>query len=57
MTTMELKEKIEDVEKRIFLIHMVDFWTSEDRSLLLSLEKELRELNYELACRKENKNE
>lgn len=54
MTTMELKEKIEDVEERIFLIHMVDFWTSEDRSLLLSLEKELRELNYELACRKEN---
>lgn len=57
MTTIELKEKIEDVEERIFLIHMVDFWTSEDRSLLRSLEKELRELNYELAYRKENKNE
>lgn len=56
MTTMELKEKIEDVEERIFLIHMVDFWTSEDRDLLFSLEKELRKLNYELACRKENKN-
>lgn len=57
MTTIELKEKIEDVEERIFLIHMVDFWTSEDRSLLCSLEKELRELNHELAYRKENKNE
>ena len=54
MTTIELKEKIENVEERIFLIHMVDFWTSEDRSLLRSLEKELRELNNELACRKEN---
>ena len=54
MTTIELKEKIADVEERIFLIHMVDFWTSEDRSLLLSLEKELRKLNNELECRKEN---
>ena len=57
MTTIELKEKIEDIEERIFLIHMVDFWTSEDRSLLLSLEKELRKLNYELAYREGNKNE
>lgn len=45
MTTVELEEKIKSIEERIFLIHMIDFWTSEDRSLLLSLEKELEKLN------------
>lgn len=48
MTKEELKKEIESVDYRIFLVHMVDHWTSKDRDLLHSLERELRELNEKL---------
>ena len=44
MTRIEREERIERLENRLFLLKMVDRWTTEDRENIRKIETELREL-------------
>lgn len=44
MTKVERKERIEALENRLFILNMVDRWTTEDRENIRKIETELREL-------------
>lgn len=44
MTKVEKEKRIEELTNRLFLIHMVDRWTNEDREIMRKIEKELAEL-------------
>lgn len=44
MTRIEREERIERLENRLFLLNMVDRWTTEDRENIRKIETELREL-------------
>lgn len=44
MTKVEREKRIEELTNRLFLIHMVDRWTNEDREIMRKIEKELAEL-------------
>lgn len=44
MTRIEREERIERLENRLFLLKMVDRWTTEDKENIRKIEIELREL-------------
>lgn len=44
MTKVERTKRIEALEKRLFILNMVDRWTNEDRQNIFRIEKELKEL-------------
>ena len=45
----ELKARIEDLEKTLFYIDMIDHWTQEDYQIHDELSKEIKELKTLLA--------
>ena len=49
MTTKEIKEKIEQLKNRLFLMNMIDRWTNEDRRTVQEIEDELRNLEMAIA--------
>ena len=49
MTREELKKKLEALETREFMIHMVDRWTEEHRRMLREVEREILEIKAQLA--------
>ena len=44
MTRKEAIKRIEELERKEFMIYMVDFWTTEDRAKLKEIEEEIRQL-------------
>ena len=49
MTVQEIKERIEQLQNRLFMINMIDRWTNEDRRRMEETEDEIRELKMQLA--------
>lgn len=49
MTVQEIKEKIRQLENRLFMMNMVDRWTNEDRRKVDEMESELHELEMQIA--------
>ena len=49
MTVKEIKEKIEQLKNRLFLMNMIDRWTNEDRDMVNRIENELHELEAQIA--------
>jgi len=49
MTVQEIKEKIRQLENRLFMMNMVDRWTNEDRRKVDEMENELHELEMQIA--------
>lgn len=49
MTVQEIKERIEQLENRLFMMNMIDRWTCEDERRVNAIENELRELELKLA--------
>ena len=48
MSRKEIKERIEKLENRQFMLNMVDRWTNEDRRLAWEIENEIRNLKAQL---------
>lgn len=44
MTMKERKERIEELERKLFMLEMVDHWTDRIRTLIAEAEKELKVL-------------
>lgn len=49
MTVQEIKEKIEQLQNRLFMMNMIDRWTNEDRQTVNKMEDELHELEMQIA--------
>ena len=49
MTKEEIITRIEQLNKRLFLMNMIDRWTSEDREQVTKMENELCDLELKLA--------
>ena len=49
MTVQEIKEKIEQLQNRLFMMNMIDRWTNEDRQTVNEMEDELHELELQIA--------
>ena len=49
MTVQEIKEKIEQLKNRLFMMNMIDRWTNEDRQTVDRMENELHELEMQIA--------
>ena len=49
MTVQEIKERIEQLKNRLFMMNMIDRWTSEDRERVYKMEDELHELEMQIA--------
>lgn len=49
MTVQEIKEKIEQLKNRLFMMNMIDRWTIEDERRVNAMENELHELELKLA--------
>ena len=49
MTKEEIKEKIEQLKNRVFLINMKDRWTNEDERRITEMENEIRDLEMAIA--------
>lgn len=49
MTTQEIKEKIEKLENRLFIMNMIDRWTNEDRNTVNKIENEIYQLKLKIA--------
>lgn len=49
MTVKEIKEKIEQLKNRLFMMNMIDRWTSEDEQMVNRLQNELHELEAQIA--------
>ncbi len=49
MTKEEIITRIEQLNKRLFLMNMIDRWTSEDRERVTKMENELCDLELLLA--------
>lgn len=49
MTVQEIKEKIRQLENRLFMMNMIDRWTNEDRQTVDRMENELHELEMQIA--------
>lgn len=52
MTTKEIKERIEQIKERLFMLNMIDRQTSEDRERISNLKNELNEMEMALAQNK-----
>ena len=48
MTVEEIKEKIEQLQNRLFMMNMIDRWTNEDRRTINEMEDELHELEMQI---------
>ena len=48
MRINELRERLETLENRLFMIYMVDRWTSEDERRVNLIEREIEEIKREL---------
>ena len=49
MTVQEIKERIEQLKNRLFMMNMIDRWTNEDRQTVNKMEDELHELEMQIA--------
>ena len=49
MTVQEIKERIEQLKNRLFMMNMIDRWTNEDRQIINEMEDELHELEMQIA--------
>ena len=49
MTVQEIKERIEQLKNRLFMMNMIDRWTNEDRERVYKMENELHELEVQIA--------
>lgn len=49
MTVQEIKERIEQLKNRLFMMNMIDRWTNEDRQTVNEMEDELHELELQIA--------
>ena len=49
MTVQEIKERIEQLKNRLFMMNMIDRWTNEDRQTVDRMENELHELELQIA--------
>ena len=49
MTVQEIKERIEQLKNRLFMMNMKDRWTSEDEIKVTEMENELCGLELKLA--------
>lgn len=49
MTIQEIKERIEQLKNRLFMMNMIDRWTNEDRQIVNKMEDELHELEMKIA--------
>lgn len=49
MTVQEIKERIEQLKNRLFMMNMIDRWTIEDERRVNAMENELHELELKLA--------
>ena len=49
MTVQEIKERIEQLKNRLFMMNMIDRWTNEDRQTVDRMENELHELEMQIA--------
>ena len=49
MTVQEIKERIEQLKNRLFMMNMIDRWTNEDRQTVNEMEEELHELELQMA--------
>ena len=49
MTVQEIKERIEQLKNRLFMMNMIDRWTNEDRQTVNEMEEELHELELQIA--------
>lgn len=49
MTVREIKERIEQLKNRLFMMNMIDRWTNEDRQTVDRMENELHELEMKIA--------
>lgn len=49
MTVEQIKEKIEQIKGRLFMMNMIDRWTLEDERRVNAMENELHELELKLA--------
>lgn len=49
MTVQEIKERIEQLKNRLFMMNMIDRWTIEDERRVNVMENELHELELKLA--------
>lgn len=49
MTVQEIKERIEQLKNRLFMMNMIDRWTNEDRQIINEMEDELHELEIKIA--------
>ena len=49
MTTKEIKERIEQIKEKLFMLNMIDRQTSEDRERISNLKNELNEMEMALA--------
>lgn len=49
MTVQEIKERIEQLKNRLFMMNMIDRWTNEDRQTVNEMEDELHELEMQIA--------
>ena len=49
MTVQEIKERIEQLKNRLFMMNMIDRWTNEDRQTVNRMEDELHELEMQIA--------
>ena len=49
MTKEEIITRIEQLNKRLFLMNMIDRWTNEDREQITKMENELCDLEMQLA--------
>lgn len=44
MTRAEMEQKLKELERSEFYIHMADFWDAEDKRILKEIEQEIREI-------------
>ena len=49
MTVQEIKEKIEQLKNRLFMMNMKDRWTSEDEIKVTEMENEIHTLELQMA--------
>lgn len=49
MTVQEIKEKIEQLKNRLFMMNMKDRWTSEDEIRVTEMENEIHTLELQIA--------
>ena len=49
MAVQEIKERIEQLKNRLFMMNMIDRWTNEDRERVYKMEDELHELEMKIA--------